>query len=771
MRNSKALEQFLKFIIESPYKSILVGLVFVFLAGFGAKNLYPDFSYRIWFEKDNVKLLEFEAFERRFGNDEVAVIALHSPSGIFDKDSAQVLSELTENLWQAPDVIRVDSLSNFNWVHAEGDEILVEPLIPDDEELNFELLEQRKEIAVNHKSIKGYLINESSSTTLIFASLKPQIEGSPNFEKIITGLREIIAKYEGRSDHTLYLAGTPALNFAFKEASQSDMANLVPIVCAVAILFLILSFRRFSGVVLPLVVIGLTVIATMGFGGWFGFELNNLTSIVPQFMIAISIAVAVHILASFFQFYQQGFEQKEAVTLTLSKNFLPTLLTSISTSVGFFSYAIGSEIPAIAKMGIMAGAGSLSAWVVCYFILGATLNILPLKRKEGVIEENPDLRPSERSIYFSKLIYKWKTQLLVFIVLATGLSIFLASKVTVNSDPFKYFDDQYPLSIATDFMEKEIGSALGLEIVLDTNETDGIKDPAFLKKVDAYQNWILNYKEITKTVSIVDILKEMNKVLNGGTEDQYILPESKELVGQQLFLYTMNLPQGMDINNRVSIKNDSLRLTAMTNSHNSVQVMNMIEEFEQKAKDMGLEAHVTGKFPLYLSNNGLVVKSFSISMSLAVFFISILLIFGLGNVKIGLLSILPNAIPLFIGAAVVYMTGRYLDIGTMIVGSVCLGIAVDDTIHFLANFKKFLDSGDDAKTAVAKVFTHTAPALITTTLVLVAAFATFAFASFIPNQNFGKFVALILSVALILDLTVLPALLLSFPQWFENKKQ
>ena len=223
----------------------------------------------------------------------------------------------------------------------------------------------------------------------------------------------------------------------------------------------------------------------------------------------------------------------------------------------------------------------------------------------------------------------------------------------------------------------------------------------------------------------------------------------------------MNLPQGMDINNRVTIENDAIRMTAMSLEHKSDRFMAFINSMEEKAKSMGLKAWVTGKGPLYQSNNELVVDSFQTSVTLAIFLVSLLLLIGLRSVKMGIISIIPNAVPLLLGSGLLYIMGVDLDIGTVIIASVCLGIAVDDTIHFLANYNRFRREGDDAREAIAKVFTNTVPALVTTTVVLVAAFGCFILATFVPNQNFGFFVAVILFIALMTDLTFLPAILLA----------
>ena len=226
----------------------------------------------------------------------------------------------------------------------------------------------------------------------------------------------------------------------------------------------------------------------------------------------------------------------------------------------------------------------------------------------------------------------------------------------------------------------------------------------------------------------------------------------------------MSLPQGLDLNDRITINNDAIRMTAMWTVHDSKKTLEMIDLFENKAKEMGLNMSVTGKSPLYQSNNQLFVSSFSKSIFIAMLLISGLLCVGLKSVKTGLFALIPNILPIFLGSSFLYILDVPLDIGTVIVGSVCLGIAVDDTIHFLSTYKHYVRKNHSPKEAIEKVLTYTIPALFTTTLILVLAFAVFMFASFIPNHNFGKFVAIILSLALIIDVTLLPSLLLYFSE-------
>lgn len=388
--------KFLSFIVHQPIKALLSGIAIFLVLLMGTQKLEADFGYRIWFKQDNPKLKEFDAFERRFGSDETAIIVMHSPSGIFDHSSIQTLLNLTDDLWQVPESIRVDSLTNYQWVHAIDDDIIVEDLIYADETLDNQYLNARKNIAINHRSIEGYLINKTGDTALIYVNLKPSLGSTPDYEKVALAIKDSIKKYENQHDHTFYLTGQPILNYSFKDSTEKDMAKIVPFVLLLTTLFLFINLRRISGMILALLIIFLTISNTFGLAGWMGIKIHNLTAMTGQFMIAICIAVSIHILVTYYQFLNKVPNRREALYLTAEKNFLPTLLTSISTAIGFYSF-LSADIPAIVDMGVMAGSGTLLSWLLAYLILIPILSLLPLKpsKKAQFVSEEDTLKPSQ----------------------------------------------------------------------------------------------------------------------------------------------------------------------------------------------------------------------------------------------------------------------------------------------------------------------------------------------------------------------------------------
>lgn len=760
-------ERFASFITRRPGRAALLGLLGFGVIVAGLPRLRANFTHTAFFKGNDPALLRFEAFERRFGNDDAVVVVLHSPSGIFDVESATALRELTARMWKVPDVIRVDSLANFQWVHASGDEIEVESLLPEDGPLSPELLAARRQVALAHETIPDYLVSRDAKTALLYARIKPIFDQAGRPATIAAETRKVVADLS-RGDHTIHLTGSPIINTAFEESSRHDSSRLVPLLLAMVLLFLIGSFRRLGGVVMPLVVIFATVLLALAIGGWFGLELSVVTMTLPQVMIAVCVADAVHLLATFYQARRRGFARRDAAHHALAKNFLPTILTTVTTAAGFYSFAT-AKLPPVVALGVMAGTGTILAWFVTYLMLGPLMVIWPGREPTATPATATSAATPESSALkaatpfttaFVGWVNRWRWAILAATVVLTAGATALSLRNTVNSDPFKYFRKGYPLRTAQEFVLSHLNGVVTLEMVVDSGVEDGIKDPAFLRKVEELERQAAALPGITKAVSVVDIIRQTHRSLNGGQQSFYVLPDSRETIAQELLLYTMSLPQGMDVNDRISVKNDAIRVTIIGTITESNAAVRTAEQLEAMAHALGLDAKATGKTMLYQTMNGAVVISFIQSLVLAFGLIGVIMLASFRSIKLGLVAMIPNVLPLVIGGAVLTLIGQPLDIGTVLVASVCLGIAVDNTIHILSGFSRHTREGATPAEALARLLAHTGPAMVITTLVLVAGFGTLAFGTFVPNVFFGIMTATILTTGLVADLILLPALLL-----------
>ncbi|MBT8496481.1 MAG: MMPL family transporter, partial [Deltaproteobacteria bacterium] len=780
-------DRFVGFILGKPAIALVMGLAIVLGLASGGSKIKANFTHTAFFEDDDRLLQEFNKFERQYGNDDSVIIVVHSPSGVFDKQSARLLQDLTKRMWLVPDIIRVDSLANYSWVHATQDDIKVEPLIPDepviddslsDEEiekleleleglsedelrdraLTDEILAERKKVALEHETLPDYLVSRDGKTALVYARLRPGFEKPPDTETVVLETRKLVAEIKS-GDHSFYLTGGPTINFAFKESSQKDSETLVPIVLLMAFLALILLLRAIGGVLLPMVIIVVSIAAAMGFAGHMGLEISSVTIVLPQILIAVAIADSVHILSSFYRARRRGMPKRESIEHTLSKNLVPTILTSISTAAGFFAFST-SNLKPIFGLGMMAGVGTIVAWFATYLIMGPLLVWAPSWVKaKGNVDELKQASPW--IIRYTGFIHKYRWAVIAVYSAMTIGAVFMSAANTVNSDPYKYFAKEYPLRKAQDFILDNLSGIASFEMSISAGKEEGIKDPAFLKKVEKFSNQVIAMDGVSKSVSLVDIFKQTNRSLNGDQQEFYKLPDSKDLVAQEFLLYTMSLPQGMDVNDRVTVKNDAIRLTLISELTESSKWTAAAAEMKKKADALGLDVTVSGKTMLYQSMNGYVTRSFVQSIIIAIFLVSLILIVAFKSIRLGALAMIPNLIPLVFGGAVLYLIGQSLDIGTVLVCSVCLGIAVDDTIHILTNYQRQRRAGKSPSDSIAFVLSHTGPALVVTTFVLVAAFGTLAFATFIPNVYFGIMTAVILVTALVTDFTFLPAILMA----------
>jgi predicted RND superfamily exporter protein len=256
------------------------------------------------------------------------------------------------------------------------------------------------------------------------------------------------------------------------------------------------------------------------------------------------------------------------------------------------------------------------------------------------------------------------------------------------------------------------------------------------------------------------VVKDLNQKFNQNDPAFYKIPDSQEMIAQFLFLYSMNLPEGLDINNRVTVDFETMRLTVMWNIPDAHHSVIEIDKINAKAKELGLNAYVSGQMPLYHRLNGHVVDTFFSSMSLAIVLVALFMIIILRSFKMGLFSMIPNVIPLTFGGAIMYLNSTNIDLGAAINYSVCLGVVVDDTIHFLFDYSRRRKSGLSIQESIVQVFVYTGPALVLTTVILAVGFGMFYFSDFVPNINFGFYCAIIFICALIMDIIFLPALLL-----------
>lgn len=759
-----------RYVVEKPVKSLLIFFFILTIFLPGALFIKSSYTPRMWFKKEHPQIQALDSFERKFGNDQKTIIGLWNPKGIFNPETLSLIQKLTTEMWQVREVIRVESIANHSFISAQNDDILIEPFLGEEnKKWTQKEADELKEKAIADYVIPDYYISNDATYALIFGYLTPAFEKDPDYTAIVADTRELIKKYQDSLPGAeLFLLGDSTANESFREVAKADNEKIMPFLFGIIMLILGWLFRNIFAVILPLALCFTSIGITFGAMGWLGLVYNSMLAAIPGILLAICVADSVHILMAFFHFLSEGNAPKEALTKSLHKNFKPTFMTSITTAVSFLTIA-WTEIVPVRDLGILSAFGTMVAWVLTYLLVGSILSIFSHRFKgitadsvSNLVASNKAENVSSKARSWTKDIVANSGKIIAVCTLMSATAAVLATKNEVNSDPLKYFTSDVPLRAAYDFTSKKLNGLRGAELVVDSELADGVKSPEFLKRLIDFETWLKDQPEITDVKSITQVIKELNRVMHGNKPEFERIPDTQEEIAELLFIYQMGLPQGMDLNNQITLDNRELRFRILWKIETSTESTKMLERITAKAPDFGLKVQVGGNLPIYTKVNSLIVESFFWSLLGALAFVSFLIFVIFRDPLIATIAMLPNVLPMVFGGALMVAMGVYVDIGTSMVIVVCLGIAVDDTIHFIANYKHYRAQGLDAAEAIERTFSITGKALVVTTILLVAGFGSFAFAEFVPNRTFGILCAQILVFALLIDLTLLPALLIKF---------
>jgi predicted RND superfamily exporter protein len=728
--------------------------ILVVLFSFSLRDLEFEGSYRIWFEKGSDTLKSYDEFRSEFSNDDALTIYFKDENGIFNKKALSIVKELTDKLWHLKYVERVDSLTNYQYIRADSkdrDNLLIDDFIKYPQKADADFLKRREEIALKDSNLVGSFISKDGKTTMIVARLVADVnENGDKSQEIIKNLNAILDPIRERSGYRFFVNGGPPLTKAFVDIATFDATLFTPLVIVTSVLLLYLFFRRVSGALLPISVVVMAFLIVLSTQVLLGYKLNNFTANIPLFLVAIGVADAVHIYLVWLHFKREGLDNKEAVYKSLEKNMLPVLLTSVTTSVGFATLMISKVVP-VFTLGIATASGAIAAFIISVFWLPAVLLMLDGRVKERNRERfiTPNPKYGEFIVKNDKLIVIITA--LVFLILSIGLF-----KVRVDSNTIRYFDKDVPIRVATEFLMDELTGPMAYEIVVDSGKEGGIKDPAFLKEVERfYEDYQKEFTDVRHLYSLLDIIKRLNRELNFKDE----VPNSRELIAQYLLLYSMSIPQGMEITDKFDTPERRIRITAQVNIVDTSKDLEQIEYVSEWWSKTAYSARVEGQTSMFAKMQKDVTDTLIYSLSLALVLVSLILLLIFKRVKLLWVFIAPNILPVILVIGVMGWIGIDIDLGVAIAGAIILGVAVDDTIHFLVKFFDAQKRGKDIKASLDEVLKYAGRAMIFTTVILSLSFALFIFSDFNPNKNFGIVTASALVLALIVDLLFLPALL------------
>ncbi|HFQ5257058.1 TPA: RND family transporter [Vibrio vulnificus] len=751
----------LAFSTRFSFWTLIISLIAIVATAMGAKNLYFRGDYNIFFDGSNAQLQAFDEIQTTFAKtDNIALVLAPKSGDVFDQRTLTQIQEMTEQAWQVPYSSRVDSLANYQHTEAVDDDLLVEDLLYQSYPLTAERIAKVRTIAMSEPLLVNALVSEKGDVAVINITMQmPGMDETAEVNEVVAYVEQMLSHYRAQyPDVIIYKAGIIAMNHSFAMAAQNDSATLVPTMLLVILVFLTLMLRSFLSVLATLVVIIGAIVATLGIVGWAGMFLHVASVNVPTLIMTLAVADCVHVIASMRHFMRQGMPKSQAIHRSVTLNFVPIIITSVTTAIGFLMMNM-SDSPVLRDFGNLSALGVMIACVLSVSLLPALLNLLPVRFSAKQAAKSSDIMDK-----LADLVVHRRNVLLPLSIVVIAGSAALIPYNKVNDESVKYFDTSSEFRQAADFMEQRISGMTTMSIAIKTHQSQGIASPEFLAVLGEFTHWLREQPETDHVASLSDIYKRLNKNMHGDDNAYYALPAERELAAQYLLLYEMSLPFGLDLNNQVNVDKSSVKLQLTVKNLGSVELVALEERIYQWFASHAPQYQVVASSPsLMFAHIGETnMASMLSTLPITLILISALMIFALRSWRLGMISLVPNIAPAVIGFGLWALISGEINLGLSVVVTLTLGIVVDDAVHFLAKYQHARKAGQNAEQAVRYAFHTVGRALWITTVVLVAGFSVLAMSQFRLNSDMGQLSAIVIFVALVIDFVLLPSLLMRF---------
>ncbi len=796
-RIERLFEEFAIAIYDNRYKTLIIMLVIIGCLFSQLPKMAFDLSSEGFLHENDPSRINYNKFRDQFGREELLIIAL-KPNDIFEPEFLRGLKQLHDDLEEhVPHLDDITSLINARNTLGQGDRLIVEDLLetwPENQN-EFDALKLR---ALNNPMYKNLLISDDGKYTTIViqtSAYSPTedetdiLEGFENVSETNHGKNaktinidstrtyltdrengevvkavEKIVKRHTIKDTEILVAGSPTVVYFLKQAMVKDMPRFSCIAVITIAVFLFVMFRRISCVLMPLCIVILSLFSTFGLMAAVGVAFKLPTQILPSFILAVSVGDSVHILVIFFQHFNRHGKRKEAIAFALGHSGLAVLMTSITTAGGLLSFSTAKVAP-VAALGQFSAAGVMLALIYTVIFLPALLAIFPIKPSSAKQKKHFDWTSlTDRFLSFiGRFSIRYPYRILFLSLVIVVVACLGIPRIKFSHDPPKWLPETSKVRIATETINNTMKGSLNLEVIIDTGHENALYNPEILNKLENSANYFENHisgkVSVGKAWCITTVLKEINQALHANDNKFYAIPQDKKLVAQEFLLFENSGSD--DLEDLTDSQFSKARFTLLLPFIDAIAYAKFIDMTNDYFKTKFPEADimVTGMVAIYAKVTKAAMFSLVKSYGYAIAIISVLMIIFIGRVRISILAMIPNIVPIIIMLGIMGWFNIPMDQFCMLVGSISIGVAVDDTIHFMHNFRRYFEQTHDAADAIIQTLQTTGRAMLVTSCVLSIGFLTFMFSSLNNLFYFGLLVGITIVMALLSDFFIAPALM------------
>ena len=725
-------------------------------------------------ESDSIKI-QTDHFKEIFGNDQYVIVLLENEN-LFSYESLTLLRDLHNEL--SDSVVFAERITSINDIEfTVGDEygMVIEQVVPDVIPTNPQQLERIKEKAFSKENFRKRLISSDGTQTLLMIKFAPfpedwqgEYETSPDQ---LAG--KLVLNVINQDKYKLLnpkAVGMPVISFEKRQYFAGERSRVMGLAILLSIIILIIALRSVWGVVVPVLAAISSMMVVLGVVGFIGTPVDNMVLIFP-FLIgfAVSIAYSIHLFSFYKRHYRQHGNRREAIIYSYGEVGWGVLFTALTTITALLS-ALFIPVKTVSFMGLSSAGIVAATFVIVMLLTPVLLSFGKNKKQHPKYLKNKHSKFENRLYNLGKWILGNPKKITIVYVLIMGLLIWGTSMVTVDTDMRKTIGTKVPyVKNLFEIAQTELGSLYSYEIMIELPEEGMAKDPDVLKKLETLESKALESSLAKKTNSILDVIKDMNQVLHEDNIAYYQIPENRELVAQLLLLYEN--AGGTESEYWVDYDYKYLRLSVHLNDWQVKQMTEDFNEVSRYAKELfpKSEINIVGTVPQFIKMIDYITRGQIISFGIALLVIAVLMMIVFGSVKTGLIALIPNLTPVIVIGGIMGFAGIPLSSSTVLIIPVILGLAVDDSIHFINHSKMEFLRTRNYRESILRSIRSVGVALVFTTLVLGANFLTY----LTSEVNYYFFLGILavsgMLSALLADFFITPLLFKRFKIFGEEK--
>jgi len=729
----------LRQVVDHPgYVILLTAMVTLFFAARIPSLRFETSIYDLTIE-DLPETQSYNQFKETFGCEEIILVVART-TGVFHPDTFHRIEQLSLSLSRIAGIKKVISL----------------PGIKKDMDITgrWGLSDFRKAVAAVDLFQKNLISSDQKTTAITLV-----LQDVANKDRVIRAVDELIGSYQ--TVFPLYQVGMPMVASALARFTQQDFLTLPVATFSLIMGILFVFFRNLRGILIPSGTVGIALVWTFGLMAWTGTPLSLLTMIVPVFLIAVGTAYCMYIFPEYTLAVEQSATPREAAVQCFSRLGFPTSLAVLTTIIGLGSLLL-NRVPQIREFAVFSCFGIFSLLMLFLTFLPAVMGIVPLpKKRVSAPTHQGGLMDRLLSAVIHVNLHHQKATFALLAVVAIGGLVGI-SRIQVETNPVEFFKKDTPVARHFHDIYRDLSGSFPLSVVIDSRQDGYFEDPQLLQAIEKLQVFLDTLQGVDKTISVVDYLKLINYASNQYDPSFYRLPEAAFEIRMLVNSFKTILGQDMLLR---FVSPDFAKAHIMMRSHISSSTdflftETKVRDYLQKHLPQNLAFQVTG-FGIVISHSSQLlsegqVKSLGLTLSL-VFAIMLMLFM---SYRVGFIALLPNCLPIIVTFGVMGWFRIPLSMATSLVASIAIGLAVDDTIHYLVEYNREFKTDLNREMALERTIRHLGRPMIFTTLTISLGFAILMFSSFRPTATFGLLMVMTMFSALVGDLILLPSLML-----------